>query len=298
MPGVRGNIMEKKKTNIAILYDFDNTLCTKDMQEYSFIPNLGMKPEDFWAECNEFSKSEKMDSILTCMYKMIDKSNANHNSIQREDFVQLGSSIEFFPGVEKWFDEINKHGESLGLNVEHYIISSGLKEIIEGTTIAKEFREIYACEYYYDNNGIAIWPKMAINYTNKTQFLFRINKGVFDISNNCDLNRVIPENERHTPFTNMIYLGDGMTDIPCMKLVKDRGGKSIAVYKEGQKNKVDSLLIDNRVDFLSLADYTEGNELMNIVKSVMIKIASQSALEEIHKTHMDDVEASEAKFEC
>ncbi|MEX1375911.1 MAG: HAD family hydrolase [Eubacteriales bacterium] len=290
--------MEKKKTNIAILYDFDNTLCTKDMQEYSFIPNLGMKAEDFWEECNEFSKSEKMDSILTCMYKMIDKSNANHNSIQREDFVRLGSEIEFFPGVEKWFDIINKHGESLGLNVEHFIISSGLKEIIEGTVIAKEFREIYACEYYYDHNGIAIWPKMAINYTNKTQFLFRINKGVFDISNNCDLNRVIPENERHTPFTNMIYLGDGMTDIPCMKLVKDRGGKSIAVYKEGQKNKVDSLLIDDRVDFLSLADYREDNELMDIVKSVMLKVASQSALEEIHKNHMDDVEASEAKFEC
>jgi len=298
MKVIRGNIMEKKKANIAILYDFDNTLCTKDMQEYSFIPNLGMEPVDFWEECNDFSKFEKMDSILTCMYKMIEKSNANNNSIQREDFVEHGSKIEFFPGVEKWFDKINKHGENLGLNVEHYIISSGLKEIIEGTEIAKEFREIYACEYYYDSRGIAIWPKMAINYTNKTQFLFRINKGVFDVSNNCDLNRVIPENERHTPFTNMIYLGDGMTDIPCMKLVKDRGGKSIAVYKEGQKSKVDSLLIDDRVDFLSLADYTEGSELMDIVKSVMIKIASQSALEEIHKTHMDEVKDGEAHFEC
>ncbi|MBN2879426.1 MAG: haloacid dehalogenase-like hydrolase [Clostridia bacterium] len=290
--------MKEKKPTIAIMYDFDNTLCTKDMQEYSFIPNLGMEPKDFWEECNEFSKSEKMDSILTCMYKMIDKSNANHNSIKREDFVKLGREIEFFPGVEKWFDLINAYGEELKLNVEHYIISSGIKEIIEGTPIAGEFNQIYACEYYYNQNGTAVWPKMSINYTNKTQFLFRINKGVFDVSNNCDLNRVIPENERHTPFTNMIYLGDGMTDIPCMKLVKDRGGKSIAVYKEGQKNKVDSLLIDDRVDFLSQADYREGSELYNIVKSIMMKIASQNTLEEIHKEHMNNIEGGKAEFDC
>ena len=249
-------------------------------------------------ECNEFSKEQKMDGILTCMYKMIDKSNANHNSIRRDDFVKLGSEIEFFPGVEKWFDLINKHGEDLGLNVEHYIISSGLKEIIEGTPIAKEFNQIYACEYYYDHNGIATWPRMAINYTNKTQFLFRINKGVFDVSNNCDLNRVIPENERHTPFNSMIYLGDGMTDIPCMKLVKDRGGKSIAVYKKGQKNKVDSLLVDNRVDFLAEADYQIDSELFGIVKMIMNKISAQNTLDEIHKNHVDNVEERESYYEC
>ncbi len=290
--------MNKKKPNIAIMYDFDNTLCTKDMQEYSFIPNLGMEPEDFWKECNDFSETEKMDSILTCMYKMIDKSNANHNSIKREDFVVLGKEIEFFPGVEKFFKHINKYADSINVNVEHYIISSGLKEIIEGTSIAKEFKEIYACEYYYDHHGVAVWPKMAINYTNKTQFLFRINKGVFDVSNNCDLNRVIPEKERHTPFSNMIYLGDGMTDIPSMKLVKDRGGKSIAVYKNGQKNKVDSLLIDDRVDFLAEADYREGSELNKIVKMIMNKIASQTMLEEIHKDHLENVEERENYYEC
>jgi len=290
--------MSKRKPNIAILYDFDNTLCTKDMQEYSFIPNLGMKADEFWDECNAFSSEEKMDSILTCLYKMIEKSNANRKSIKRDDFVRLGKEIEFFPGVEGWFKLINEYAKEIGVNVEHYIISSGLKEIIEGTTIAKEFQEIYACEYYYDHNGLAVWPKMAINYTNKTQYLFRINKGVFDVSNNCDLNKVIPEGERHTPFTNMLYLGDGMTDIPCMKLVKDRGGKSIAVYKNGQKNKVDSLLIDDRVDFLAEADYQEGSELYNIVKMVLNKMMSQDILNEIHKNHLDNVEERENYYEC
>jgi len=290
--------MSKKKPNVAILYDFDNTLCTKDMQEYSFIPNLGMEAEEFWDECNDFAKSEKMDSILTCMYKMIDKSNSNHMSIKRDDFARLGKEIEFFPGVEGWFDLINEFGYKLGLNIEHYIISSGLKEIIEGTSIAKEFDEIYACEYFYDHNGVAIWPKMAINYTNKTQFLFRINKGVFDVYNNCDLNKVIPEKERHTPFKNMIYLGDGMTDIPCMKLIKDRGGKSIAVYKKGHKNKVDSLLVDNRVNFLSEADYQKGSELYDIVTKVMCKVASQNSLDEIHKKHLENVEERDNYYEC
>lgn len=290
--------MNNKKPNIAILYDFDNTLCTKDMQEYSFIPNLGMEAEEFWDECNEFAATEKMDSILTCLYKMIEKSNANSQSIQRDDFVRLGKEIEFFPGVENWFNLINAYAEEIGVNVEHYIISSGLKEIIEGTTIAKEFQEIYACEYYYDHNGLAVWPKMAINYTNKTQFLFRINKGVFDVSNNCDLNKVIPENERHTPFSNMLYLGDGMTDIPCMKLVKDRGGRSIAVYKNGQKSKVDSLIIDDRVDFLAEADYSENSELYDIVKMVLSKMMSQHKLNEIHKNHLENVEERENYYEC
>ncbi len=290
--------MNMRKPNIAILYDFDNTLCTKDMQEYSFIPNLGMEAEEFWDECNTFSKQEKMDSILTCLYKMIEKTNANRMSIKRDDFVRLGRGIEFFPGVENWFDLINAYADGIGVNVEHYIISSGLKEIIEGTTIAKEFQEIYACEYYYDHNGLAVWPKMAINYTNKTQFLFRINKGVFDVSNNCDLNKVIPEDERHTPFTNMLYLGDGMTDIPCMKLVKDRGGRSIAVYKNGQKNKVDSLIIDDRVDFLAEADYREDSELCNIVKMVLDKMLTQEKLNEIHKEHLDNVEERENYYEC
>ena len=290
--------MNKNKPNIALLYDFDNTLCTKDMQEYSFIPNLGMEPNEFWDECNEFSQKEKMDSILTCLYKMIEKSNANRKSIKRKDFVKLGKEIEFFPGVEEWFALMNEFGDALNVNVEHYIISSGLKEIIEGTTIADEFKEIYACEYFYDHNGIATWPKMSINYTNKTQFLFRINKGVFDVSNNCDLNRVIPENERHMPFSHMVYLGDGMTDVPCMKLVKDRGGKSIAVYKPGQKNKVDSLLVDDRVDFLSEADYTQGSELYKLVKMIISKIASEYILHEVHKEHIDNVEERDSYYEC
>ena len=237
--------MPVKKTVIAIMYDFDKTLSPKDMQEYSFIPQIGMQPKDFWAESNRLSS--KMDSILAYMYLMIDKANANHTPIRRADFVKLGKDIEFFPGVAQWFSMINVFAKESGAKVEHYIISSGLKEIIEGTEIAKAFKEIYACEFYYDQNDVAVWPQMAVNYTTKTQFLFRINKGVSDLSDNVTLNKYVPEDERRIPFRNMIYVGDGLTDVPCMKLVKTNGGKSIAVYPKGKKTKVADLLRHGRV---------------------------------------------------
>ena len=172
----------KKKPVVAILYDFDKTLCTKDMQEYTFIPNLGMTATDFWAESEKLSKDKKMDGILAYMYLMIDKARSAHIKIQREEFVKLGVDLELYPGVETWFERINRIGEDLGIKVEHYIISSGLREIIEGSSIYKHFREVFACEFLYDENNVACWPKNAVNYTTQTQFLFRINKGILDIS--------------------------------------------------------------------------------------------------------------------
>lgn len=268
----------RSKPIIAIMYDFDKTLCTKDMQEYTFIPNVGMNASDFWTESERLSKDKKMDGILAYMYLMIDKARSAHIKIQREEFVKLGSDLELYPGVKSWFDRINQLGDDLGVKVEHYIVSSGLREIIEGSSIYKQFREVFACEFLYDENNVACWPKNAVNYTTKTQFLFRINKGILDISEDEKLNRYTPEDDRPVPFRNMIYIGDGLTDVPCMKLVKVNGGNSIAVYTKGKRNKGDSLLKDKRVDFIALADYSEGGELDTIVRDILCKMAMVDSL--------------------
>ncbi len=281
--------MARTKPVVAIMYDFDKTLCTKDMQEYSFIPNLGMTPRAFWAEASELSEKEKMDRILAYMYLMIRKSKDKHAPIKRETFVDLGKYIEYYPGVESWFDRVSAHGREKGVVVEHYIISSGLKEIIEGSSIAKKFKEIYACEFYYDENGVADWPKSVVNYTTKTQFLFRINKGVLDVSDDDSLNRYVEDDERKVPFRNMVYIGDGLTDVPCMKLVKVNGGQSIAVYPKSKKNKVLELLRDNRVDYIAVADYSENGELETLVKNIASKIVAVDALVDLHGRQMKEV---------
>ena len=259
------------------------------MQEYTFIPRVGMEPQDFWAEANRLADEKKMDRILSYMYLMLRKAHIANQPIRREHFVELGRDLEFFPGVEDWFTRINEIGEEVGMEIQHYIISSGLREIIEGSGIYSHFREVFACEFFYDVNSVACWPKNAVNYTTKTQFLFRINKGVLDISNDIDLNKYTPEEERPIPFRNMIYIGDGYTDVPCMKLVKVNGGHSIAVYKEGQRGSVEGLLKHNRVDFLAVADYTENSCLSRLVTDIIRKIAMVDRLARESRRQMDEV---------
>lgn len=273
---------EKKMTEtrpvIALMYDFDKTLCTKDMQEYTFIPRVNMSAEEFWGEAVRLSKEEKMDPILAYMLLMIDKARSSHVMIHRENFVEMGPDLELFNGVEGWFERMDKLGDELGVSIEHYIISSGLKEIIEGSSVYKYFKEVFACEFYYDENDVAVWPKNVVNYTTKTQFLFRINKGILDLSENTELNAYTPKEERRVPFENMIYVGDGLTDVPCMKLVRANGGYSIAVHKKGQEAKVKDLILDGRVDFIAEADYSEGGDLDETVKDVIRKMAVQDRL--------------------
>ena len=264
---------KKNKPVVAIMYDFDKTLCTKDMQEYTFIPNVGLKPMDFWTESNQLAKEKKMDAILAYMYLMIEKAHAARVSIRRDEFVKMGQDLRFFPRVVDWFERINRIGDELGLTIEHYIISSGLHEIIEGSSIYKEFKDVFACEFLYNENDVACWPKNAVNYTTKTQFLFRINKGVLDISNDNDLNTYTPEDDRPVPFRNMIYIGDGLTDVPCMKLVKINGGYSIAVYQRGKKRKVEDLITNNRVNFIEPANYSEGSDLDKTVYKILSKMS-------------------------
>lgn len=279
-----------KKPIIAIMYDFDKTLCTNDMQNYSFIPSLGISAEDFWSEVNAFAKKNGMDGLLCYMYMMLKKAGAKDIPIRREDFVKLGEKIEYFPGVEEWFDRINRYGEEKGVEIEHYIISSGLQEIIEGSSIYHNFKKTYACEFLYDINGVAIWAKNVVNYTTKTQFLFRINKGELDICDDGRINTYIPMEERRIPFRNMIYIGDGMTDVPCMKLVKQSGGQSVAVFKRRSKKTAAKLLSEDRVNFITEANYSEGRELDTIVKTVIDKMAVVETLTELHRKHKKSIE--------
>lgn len=260
------------KPIIAIMYDFDKTLCIKDMQDYGFIPSLGLTAEQFWSFANSYGQKEHMDSILAYMYAMVKISRDKNIPLLRENLVKMGEKVELFDGVVGWFDRISEFGSSLGVEVEHYVISSGLKEIIEGTKISSKFKSIFACEFLYDENGNAIWPKTDVNYTNKTQFVYRINKGVLDVANDVDLNKSMPDNSKRVPFCNMIYIGDGLSDVPCMKMMKSYGGYSIAVY-QNKDSKVEDLLLKDRVDFIYPADYREGMGLDVTVRNIIRKMA-------------------------
>lgn len=273
---------------IAIMYDFDKTLCAKDMQEYTFIPNLGMDSTKFWSEATDLRVSNKMDQVLTYMYLMFKKTADNNQTIKKEYLNNIGKDIELFNGLEDWFERINNYGKELGMEVEHYIISSGLKEIIEGSKIGKYFKEIYASEFYYNDEGNAVWPKLAVNYTNKTQFLNRINKGVLDISDDYSLNKKMLENDRRISTANMIYIGDGFTDVPCMKLTKDGGGVSIAVYNNNNSHTAVNLLKDNRINFIAPADYQENSNIDKIIKKVIRSMALNTELKNI--TYKQSVE--------
>ena len=271
------------KPIIAIMYDFDKTLCTRDMQEYTFIPSIGMQPHEFWDHTAVVAAEETMDNILTYMYCMVEKARQSGNLLTRESLVACGKDIEYHPGVEDWFERINRYADEAGVQVEHYVLSSGLKEIIEGTSIAKYFKRIYACEFLY-KDGYAYWPKMAVNYTNKTQFVYRINKGVLDINNDVDLNNSRPDSEKRVFFSNMIYIGDGLTDVPCMKLVKQSGGHSIAIYSKGQQHKAAPLLKHERVDWMFEADYSEGSDLDRTMKLLLQNLAYYNKLKGINES--------------
>ena len=261
------------KPTIGILYDFDKTLCTTDMQEYTFIKNLEVSSNDFWGETAHISKTYEVEKILAYMFVMIKKCKEKGIPLTQEYLKECGENVVLFKGVETWFDRINAFGESMGVNIEHYIISSGTFEIIQGTPIAKYFKRIYACRYMYDEKGEAIWPALAINYTLKTQYIYRISKGTLDVTDDYNLNRVQDESLRRIAYRNMIYIGDGMTDIPCMKLVKERGGKSIALYSPGNSETVKPLVEDARINYVCAADYSEDSALENIVKLMIENMA-------------------------
>lgn len=261
-----------KKPICAILYDFDSTLATTDMQAYSFIPALGMTAPEFWAKVGEFSDATGCEKILAYMYVMTREAKAKGIHMDRAFLNEMGKNIVYWPGVTTWFKRINEYADSRNIKLEHYLVSSGNKEIVEGCSIAKEFRLIYGCEYYFDpETGLPVWPKLAINYTQKTQYFFRISKGVYDSNDDVGVNQ--RRSDRRIPYRNMVYIGDGLTDVPSMIIVKNNDGTSIAVYPKGKEDKAQSLYDDGRVNFATVADYTAGSPLEKYLHLILDRIA-------------------------
>ncbi len=269
-----------KRPIVAFLYDFDKTLCTTDMEDYAFIPSLGYTPRRFWAKANGFGYENKMDGLLAYMYTMIRECAAQGIRLDRDYLVRSGEAIELFPGVREWFARITAYGADLGVDVEHYVISSGLREIIEGSGIAHEFKQIYACEFYYDESGLAAWPKLDVNFTNKTQFVYRINKGHSRHRPRQGAQRLHARRLQARAVPNMVYVGDGLSDVPCMKMMRAYGGQAVAVYQKSNRAGVEKALQDGRVDFIFPADYREGTEFDKTVHNILRKMAVSDALSE------------------
>ncbi len=264
---------KENSINVALVYDFDGTLAPGNMQEFGFVQAIGKDPNEFWNRTYEMAVGNDASTILCYMYLMLQEAKANGISLKRDNFRKFGSMIKLYQGVEEWFSLINQYGKSIGLNIQHYINSSGLKEMVEGTSIAKEFENIYACSFLYDTEGNAYWPSVAVDYTTKTQFLFKINKGIKEVSDNKKINEYVAKEDRPIPFERMIYFGDGETDVPSMSVVKSQGGHAIAVYGDQKKKATATKLINaNRVDFMCMADYSEGREVYDTVCRILNKI--------------------------
>lgn len=283
---------------IAICYDFDKTLTPDDMQAQGFIQSVGYDVPEFWKESNGLAENNDMDQNLAYMFKMMEAAEGQV-LFTKDSLKRYGAQVRLFPGVESWFQRIRKYGEEHGVIVEHYIISSGLKEMIEGTTIANEFEKIYASSFLYNEKRVAKWPTQVVNYTNKTQFLFRIEKGVLDI-NDLGVNEAFaPENIR-VPFRNMVYIGDSDTDIPCMKVVNSNGGYSIGVYNADiqDKAKVYKMMREGRIRYFAPSDYSEGSQLDELVKAIIDRTVTNEKLEEIHfRCKRENIEADKQSSE-
>lgn len=282
-----GEIMEYERRNkeempvLAICYDFDKTLSPDDMQAQGYIQSVGYDIKEFWNKSNGLANENDMDTNLAYMYTMMTEAEGNF-VFSKKNLAEYGAKVKLFNGVEDWFERIRAYGKQHHVIVEHYIISSGLKEMIEGTSIAKNgaFEKIYASSFYYNERGVAVWPAQVINYTSKTQFLFRIEKGTLDI-NDPAVNEYFSPNKIRVPFRNIVYIGDSDTDIPCMKLVNSSGGHSIGVYNPDtkDKSKVMKMMNDNRIRHYAPADYSENKELDQLIKAIIDKTASYEVLE-------------------
>lgn len=276
----------EKKPIVAIVYDFDGTLSPGNMQEFGFIQAVGKSPKEFWERSEEIAKGQDASGILAYMKLMLDEARSKGIQLRREDFVSFGKRIELFPGVREWFSAVNQYGKSRGVIVEHYINSSGLAEMIEGADISHEFKKVYASGFLYDENGLPIWPAVAVDFTAKTQFLFKINKGILSIGDNTLVNESLKEEDKRVPFSHMIYFGDGQTDVPCMKIVKMFGGHSVAVYnpeKPGDIKAARTLFRQQRVNFTAPTDYRRESPTFSLVCKIINKIKADYDLGVIAK---------------
>jgi len=273
-----------KRPIVALIYDFDGTLSPGNMQEFGFIQAIGKTAEEFWKMSDSIAVGQDASNVLSYMKLMHDEAQRCGIRLRRENFKRFGSHIELFNGVKEWFSLVNKYGRSKGVRVEHYINSSGLKEIIEGSPIAGEFKHIFAGTFIYDENGEAVWPGIAVDYTAKTQFLFKINKGIFSARDNKMVNASMAEDKKRVPFSHMIYFGDGDTDVPCMKIVGMFGGHSIAVYDPSDAKKkatAGKLKRQGRVSFAVPADYSSSAAAFRVVSAIIDKISADCVLSKL-----------------
>ncbi|MCA3757316.1 MAG: haloacid dehalogenase-like hydrolase [Phenylobacterium sp.] len=270
--------MSKVKEKMALIYDFDGTLARGNLQETSFIPKIGMTKEQFWTEVKSGTRDHDADEILVYMHLMLKKAREKEVNVTVEDLRQHGGQAELFPGLEdkSWFERINSHAAERGLELQHHIVSSGIQEMIEGCAIRDAFSQVFASKFIYEDS-VAAWPGVGINYTTKTQYLFRINKGINNHWDNDSINGYTPEEERPIPFDRMIFIGDGETDIPTMKMLTHKGGHSVAVYDpkrtDRDLDKIHKLISDGRVEFVAPADYKQNSQLDIIVKGIIGRIA-------------------------
>jgi hypothetical protein len=269
------------QNTIALVYDFDGTLSPQPMQEYTVLPKIGVKPAEFWEKVNREARETESDSMLVYMRLIIEALEREKVDVKREDFAAMASAIEYFPGVATWFDRMNAYVKKRSrgqVKLQHYLISAGQKEILDGVSIRRHFKRIYASEYHFDYRGVATFPKLLVTDTLKTQFLFRINKGLELVTES--INEHMPEAERPIPFANMVYLGDGMTDVPSMALTKKSGGHTVAVYdakKESQRATCMKLLEAGRADFIAEANYRKGSKLAHRVELLLDAIVADIA---------------------
>ena len=268
--------MSKEKPIIAICYDFDGTLIRGNMQENSFLPDIGQTKEQFWAKVKVYAKQHDMDEVLAYMHLMPKKAGEKSQPFNKKSLREQGKNLELFEGVQEWFDNISSYSNKT--SIEHYIISSGLDEMIKSSQIGDKFTHIFASGFLYDPNNVAIFPARSINYTNKVQYLFRINKGIQNSWDNSEINKFTPEEERPIPFSQMIYIGDGETDVPAMKMLNYKGGYSIAVWppkEQDAETKVTQLQKDNRCQFIAEADYRKDKQLYLIITSIIDRIINE-----------------------
>jgi 2-hydroxy-3-keto-5-methylthiopentenyl-1-phosphate phosphatase len=267
----------------ALIYDFDGTLAEGNCAEHGLLPTLGItNAKEFWDRVKKETKTRDADEILTYLGTLALQARVvkKREELTPDRLKCHGNTIPLFPGVLDWFDRINKYAKKLNVQLQHYIVSSGIEEMIRGTPIAKHFKYIFGCKYHYDmKTGYVKWPAVSINYTTKTQYIFRINKGVLNYYDDSKVNEYIEHNQRPMPFERMIYLGDGDTDIPCMRLVKDQGGCSVAVFDEkkwkqaSSQNKIEKLIAEDRVNYVVPGNYAQESQLDVTVKGILRKIS-------------------------
>jgi phosphoserine phosphatase len=273
--------MSFERPRVVFAYDFDGTLAPGNMQEHGFIPGeLGIADQqDFWDEVKVLAKAQRGDPILAYMHLMLTKAREKGIDLTEESWRRRGANLPLFPGVLDWFDRQNARAAELELDLNHFIISSGNRELIEGSPIAKHFTRIYASAFMFDAKGDAVGPALAVNYTSKTQYLFRINKWTLEEWDEAAINKVMAKDDRPVPFDRVAFFGDGLTDIPTMRLVTDQGGSAVAVYNPGSARSMAAareLRDDGRAHMAGPADYTEGSPLDQLAQALLAEMAARA----------------------